>query len=101
MRQAARADLRDGAGDAAALRGGQAPARQRVLAIGDSVRTDLKGAAAFGLDCMFVTSGIHAEEYGSREAPDLDALNAIFAAAGVTPAGGDARTCLVRFRTCW
>ena len=70
---------------AAALRGGQAPARKRVLAIGDSVRTDLKGAAAFGLDCMFVTSGIHAEEYGSREAPDLDALNAIFTAAGVNP----------------
>ncbi len=70
---------------AAALRGGRAPARKRVLAIGDSVRTDLKGAAAFGLDCMFVTSGVHAEEYGSREAPDLDALNAIFAAAGVNP----------------
>ncbi len=70
---------------AAALRGGQAPVRKRVLAIGDSVRTDLKGAAAFGLDCMFVTSGIHAEEYGSREAPDLDALDAIFTAAGVNP----------------
>jgi HAD superfamily hydrolase (TIGR01459 family) len=70
---------------AAALRGGQMPARRRVLAIGDSVRTDLKGAQAFGLDCLFVTSGIHAEEYGSREAPDLAALNAIFAVAGVTP----------------
>ncbi len=56
-----------------------------MLAIGDSVRTDLKGAAAFGLDCMFVTSGIHAEEYGSRDAPDLAALNAIFNAAGVAP----------------
>ena len=63
---------------AAALRGGAAPARKRVLAIGDSVRTDLKGAAAFGLDYMFVISGIHAEQYGSREAPDLAALNAIF-----------------------
>ena len=70
---------------AAALRGGAVPARQRVLAIGDSVRTDLKGAAAFGLDYMFVTSGIHAEEYGSRDAPDLAALNAIFNAAGVAP----------------
>jgi len=70
---------------AAALRGGQMPSRRRVLAIGDSVRTDLKGAQAFGLDYLFVTSGIHAEEYGSREAPDLAALNAIFAAAGVTP----------------
>ena len=69
---------------AAALRGA-APSRQRVLAIGDSVRTDLKGAAAFGVDCLFVTSGIHAEELGGREAPDLGALDAIFAAAGVRP----------------
>ena len=69
----------------AALRGGAAPERKRVLAIGDSVRTDLKGAAAFGLDYMFVISGIHAEQYGSRDAPDLAALNAIFAAAGVAP----------------
>ena len=70
---------------AAALRGGAAPARRRVLAIGNSVRTDLKGAAAFGLDYMFVTSGIHAEEYGSRDAPDLAALDAIFKTAGVAP----------------
>ncbi|HYA07339.1 MAG TPA: TIGR01459 family HAD-type hydrolase [Xanthobacteraceae bacterium] len=69
---------------AASLRGVTAP-RNRVLAIGDSVRTDLKGAAAFGIDYMFVTSGIHAEHYGSRETPDLAALNAVFAAAGVAP----------------
>jgi HAD superfamily hydrolase (TIGR01459 family) len=70
---------------AAAARGGQEPERRRVLAIGDSVRTDLTGAAAFGLDCLFVTSGIHAEQYGSRETPDTDALNGMFAAAGVAP----------------
>jgi HAD superfamily hydrolase (TIGR01459 family) len=70
---------------AACLRGGKRPALSRVLAVGDSVRTDLSGAAAFGLDCIFVTSGIHAEEFGSREAPDLAALNAMFAAAGVAP----------------
>jgi HAD superfamily hydrolase (TIGR01459 family) len=71
--------------NAAALRAGAAPPRQRVLAIGDSVRTDLKGAAAFGIDCLFVISGIHAEEFGGREAPDLSNLQAIFAAAGVRP----------------
>jgi HAD superfamily hydrolase (TIGR01459 family) len=70
---------------AAALRGGARPALSRVLAIGDSVRTDLSGAAAFGLDCIFVTSGIHAGDYGSRETPDLAALNGMFGAAGVTP----------------
>jgi HAD superfamily hydrolase (TIGR01459 family) len=69
----------------ASLRGGTRPPLSRVLAIGDSVRTDLSGAAAFGLDCIFVTSRLHAEAYGSREAPDVAALNAMFAAAGVTP----------------
>jgi HAD superfamily hydrolase (TIGR01459 family) len=70
---------------AAALRGAVTPPLHRVLAVGDSVRTDLVGAAAFGLDCVFVTSGLHAEHYGSRETPDLDALNAVFAAANVRP----------------
>jgi HAD superfamily hydrolase (TIGR01459 family) len=57
----------------------------RVLAIGDSVRTDLKGAVAFGIDCLFVTAGIHAEELGGRDTPDPAALNDIFAAAGLYP----------------
>jgi HAD superfamily hydrolase (TIGR01459 family) len=57
----------------------------RVLAIGDSVRTDLKGAAAFGIDCLFVTAGIHAEELGARDNPDVAALGGIFAGAGVFP----------------
>jgi HAD superfamily hydrolase (TIGR01459 family) len=70
---------------AASLRGGTPPPLNRVLAIGDSVRTDLAGAASFGLDCLFVTSGLHAEQYGSREAPDVEALNAMFNAANVAP----------------
>jgi HAD superfamily hydrolase (TIGR01459 family) len=72
-------------GAAAAARGGAAVPLRRVLAIGDSVRTDLKGAAAFGIDSVFVTSGIHAEDYGGRDTPDLAALNSVFAAAGVAP----------------
>jgi ribonucleotide monophosphatase NagD (HAD superfamily) len=69
---------------AEAARGG-AVKHHRLLAIGDSVRTDLKGAAAFGIDCLFVTAGIHAEELGSRHDPDATALAGIFAAAGVAP----------------
>ena len=72
-------------GKAAACRGGEVPPRSRVLAIGDSIRTDLKGAASFGVDCLFVISGIHAEEFGGRGAPDLSGVNAMFAAAGVAP----------------
>jgi HAD superfamily hydrolase (TIGR01459 family) len=71
-------------GRAAALRGAATPLK-RVLAIGDSVRTDLKGAASFGVDCLFVVSALHAEDAGGREAPDLSGLNAMFAAAGVAP----------------
>lgn len=63
-------------------RGAKAP-RSRVLAIGDSVRTDLKGAATFGIDCLFITAGIHAEELGGRDTPDLRRLAGIFADAGI------------------
>jgi HAD superfamily hydrolase (TIGR01459 family) len=69
---------------AAKLRGRPTP-QPRVLAIGDSVRTDVKGAAAFGIDCLFVTAGIHAEELGGRENPNSDAIAGMFAAAGVVP----------------
>jgi len=57
----------------------------RVLAIGDSVRTDFKGALALGVDCLFVIAGIHAEELGGRDEPDMTALGAMFAAAGERP----------------
>jgi HAD superfamily hydrolase (TIGR01459 family) len=57
----------------------------RVLAIGDSLRTDLKGAQAIGIDFLFVTSGIHAGELGTRAAPDSAVLNAALSAAGAMP----------------
>jgi len=69
---------------AAAIRGQPAPL-QRVLAIGDSVRTDLAGAAALGVDCLFVTAGIHAEEFGGRDEPDLAAVGRKLTAAGLMP----------------
>ena len=47
----------------AAGRRGRAVTLDRVLAIGDSVRTDLSGAHGFGIDCLFVTRGIHSEEF--------------------------------------
>ena len=64
---------------------GAAPPLARVLAIGDSVRTDLAGANGFGIDCLFVTAGIHAEELGARHDPDLAALRLMFSEAGVAP----------------
>jgi HAD superfamily hydrolase (TIGR01459 family) len=68
----------------AALRGGEIDLR-RVLAIGDSVRTDFNGALSLGVDCLFVTAGIHAEELGGHDRPDPTALAAMFAEAGALP----------------
>jgi len=70
---------------AAVFRGGEMPPLTRVLAIGDSIRTDLKGAATFGVDCLFVVSGLHAEQFGSFQAPDLTGMKARLAAAGAVP----------------
>ena len=70
---------------AAVFSGGEVPPLARVLAIGDSIRTDLKGAAAFGVDCLFVVSGLHAEQFGSFEAPDLAGVKVMSAAAGAAP----------------
>src|SRR3954471_12250131 len=47
---------------AAEQRGAPTPLK-RVLAIGDSVRTDLAGAHGFGINCLFVTRGIHAGDF--------------------------------------
>jgi HAD superfamily hydrolase (TIGR01459 family) len=43
---------------------GEAVAQNRVLAIGDAMRTDIAGAAAFGIDSLLVARGIHAIELG-------------------------------------
>lgn len=59
--------------------------RKRVLAIGDSLRTDVKGARDFGVDFLFMTAGIHAGEFGSRAEPDPARMQSIFAAAGQEP----------------
>ena len=37
--------------------------KSRVLAIGDGMPTDVKGARDFGLDLLYVSDGIHARDY--------------------------------------
>jgi len=58
---------------------------QDVLAIGDGVLTDVKGAVSYGCDVLFVTAGIHAHEYGGREGPDIDRLLAFLGGHGLSP----------------
>lgn len=46
--------------------------RGRVLAVGDALHTDIKGANASGIASVFVTQGIHAEELGVRPGSGAD-----------------------------
>jgi HAD superfamily hydrolase (TIGR01459 family) len=62
---------------AAERRGHPAPL-DRVLAIGDSVRTDLTGALGFGIDCLFVTRGIHSEEFEGIDQLDPASVKELF-----------------------
>ncbi|MBV9566466.1 MAG: HAD hydrolase-like protein, partial [Bradyrhizobium sp.] len=59
-------------------RHGQRVEHQHVLAIGDSVRTDLTGAHAFGIDCLFVTRGIHSEEFEGVDQLDPASVRELF-----------------------
>jgi HAD superfamily hydrolase (TIGR01459 family) len=62
---------------AAERRGHPAELRQ-VLAIGDSVRTDLAGAHGFGIDCLFVTRGIHSEDFEGIDQLDPASVKELF-----------------------
>ena len=61
-----------------AERRGQTVPPARVLAIGDSVRTDLAGAHGFGIDCLFVTRGIHSEEFEGIDQLDPASVRELF-----------------------
>ena len=55
--------------------------RERVLAVGDALRTDIAGAAAAGIASAWVLGGIHGEHLGeSRERVEAEAR-----AAGLSP----------------
>ncbi|HLL26973.1 MAG TPA: TIGR01459 family HAD-type hydrolase [Xanthobacteraceae bacterium] len=71
---------------AAALRGKKEVSPSRVLAIGDGLRTDLLGAARQGIDCLFITRGIHAADLGFASGEiDREKLAQAFAETGAAP----------------
>lgn len=61
--------------------------RSRILAIGDSVRTDAIGAAGAGLDLLFITGSIHAAELDAFGNPDPQAIRALVGPSGANVAG--------------
>ena len=61
----------------------------RILAVGDSARTDIAGAAGAGIDSLLIAGGIHAEEFGTAgdRAPDLERIEAVLRAGAYNPVG--------------
>jgi ribonucleotide monophosphatase NagD (HAD superfamily) len=65
--------------------------RRRILAIGDSLRTDIAGAAGAGIASLLIAGGIHAAEFGDGDAIDLDRVAEATEKRGTRPIGVMAR----------
>jgi HAD superfamily hydrolase (TIGR01459 family) len=69
--------------EAKALRGDIDKAR--VLAIGDGMPTDVRGALSAGIDLLYISDGIHAGEYARAGRTDEAAMHAYFEREQVSP----------------
>ncbi len=60
---------------------------KRILAIGDSLRTDIQGALTQGIDGVLITGGIHMPDLGNAwgELPDAAAVKKVCAQYNITP----------------
>jgi ribonucleotide monophosphatase NagD (HAD superfamily) len=68
---------------AQSLRGDVDPSR--VIAVGDGVPTDVRGAVDYGLDLIFVAHGIHIKQYADGVGIDDFRLAGFLAKEGVRP----------------
>jgi HAD superfamily hydrolase (TIGR01459 family) len=64
------------------LRGANFPV-SHILAIGDGVKTDILGAAEFGLDAVYIASAVHLE--GGTAGLDADTIAGLFAGLNFRP----------------
>ena len=56
---------------------------QRILAVGDGLPTDIRGAVDNGVPVLFVTGGIHAADFGPHAHPDGERVAARLEAEGL------------------
>lgn len=59
--------------------------KSQVLAIGDGLLTDVKGAIHFGLDVLYITGGIHRYDYMQNGVVDKKALHSFIKRHGYKP----------------
>lgn len=57
--------------------------RGQVLAVGDGLLTDVKGACDAGIDVLFISGGIHSEDFGPELDPDPAKIAARLDAEGL------------------
>lgn len=67
-----------------ARRTGKEIDRARLLAVGDGIGTDLKGANAQNIDALFIASGMHGETLQTQGALDAGKVQAALAAEGAS-----------------
>ena len=60
-------------------------ARDRVIAIGDGMPTDVRGAISQGLDLLYISAGIHVHEYTVNGQIDEAIMNAWLKNEGAAP----------------
>ncbi|RCS24610.1 TIGR01459 family HAD-type hydrolase [Phyllobacterium salinisoli] len=64
---------------------GVAVDKSRVLAIGDGMLTDVKGAEQFGIDILYISGGIHAGDYADQGIVDVEKLLEFLKTHGSNP----------------
>ncbi len=70
---------------------GESAARDRVIAIGDGLKTDMAGAAKAGIDALFIASGLHLAGAGSSGTADAEAIAELFTGAANYPVAAQSR----------
>ena len=65
--------------------------KRRILAIGDSLRTDIAGAVGAGIDSLFIAGGIHADEFSNDGVLDPERIAAALNEDGLRPVAAAAR----------
>lgn len=58
---------------------------ERILAIGDGINTDIRGAIAEDMDSLFITGGLAALETGTVDQPDPEKLETFLSNAQLSP----------------
>jgi ribonucleotide monophosphatase NagD (HAD superfamily) len=58
-----------------------------ILAIGDGIETDMKGAATLGIDAVYIVSRVHVRQADHRGGIDPELLRRLFAGRTFRPVG--------------